>query len=109
MNGELDKLIQFTAEHFVFDENAYPELAGVTDEEKLKFALRHSALHFAKTAGKIAALVEGMDHGKKLDTEEIKANIPKELINTLRLAELVDMTEADIIRAIEEKYNDRLN
>lgn len=100
---DLSKLIPFIAEHFQFDERKYPELKGVTKEQRLNFAIRHSALHFAKTAGKIATVSEAVDHGGKLDTEELKKNIPKALINTLRLAELLEMSETDLIKAIRSK------
>lgn len=108
MQGEIDRLIQFIAEHFPFDEETYPKLKNASDQERLLFALNHSALHFGKTAGKIIAVSESADHGGESNIAEIKTNIPKALINTLRLAELVGMTEAEIIQAIEKKYNDRI-
>lgn len=101
---ELYKLIKFIAENFRFDEESYPELKGASEGQRLNFAIRHSALHFAKTAGKISAVSEDVDHGGKLDIEELKKTIPKALINTLRLAELVGMSETDLIKAIEEKH-----
>lgn len=108
MNGNLDKLIKFIAEHFKFDAATYPELEGVSEERRLLFAIRHSALHFSKTTGKIAAVSEDTDHGEVLDIESIKENVPKALINTLRLAELVGMTEIEIVTAIEEKYKSKI-
>lgn len=104
MSGDINTLIRFIAEHFVFDEQAYPELQNASERQRLIFALRHSVLHFSKTAGKLSAVIEAADHGKQIDIAEIKKNIPKALINTLRLAELVGMSEKDIIKAIEDKY-----
>src|SRR3989344_5005614 len=101
MNGDIDKLISFITQHFVFDENTYPELMGASPKKRLSFAIQHSALHFAKTAGKIASVSESVDHGKELNIEEIRENIPKALVNTLRLAELVGMREKEIVQAIE--------
>lgn len=108
MHGDIDKLIQFIAKHFKFDAATYPELQGKNESEILAFAIRHSALHFAKTAGKVVAVSEDADHGNSLDIEELKANVPKALINTLRLAELLHMSERDILGFIEQKYNDKL-
>lgn len=108
MNGDIDKLIKFIEKHFVFDEDTYPGLKGKTKDEQLVFMINHLALHFSKTAGKITAVSERVDHGEVLDTEEIKKNVPKAVINALCLANLVGMTEKDIISAIEVKYNDRL-
>jgi hypothetical protein len=109
MHGDLDKLITFIAEHFKFDKATYPELEGVSDQKRLEFAIRHSVLHFSKTTGKIAAVSEDVDHGGALDLESIKENVPKALINVLRLAELVGISEAEIIRAIEEKYKSKIS
>ncbi len=108
MHGDIDVLIEFIAKHFQFDAATYPELEGKSADEVLAFAVRHSALHFAKTAGKIVAVSEDADHGNAIDLVELKNNIPKALINTLRLAELLHMSEKEIVGAIEEKYNDRV-
>lgn len=104
MNKDLDTLIAYIAEHFTFDEETYPELRGASEEERLAFAIRHSALHMSKTAGKIAAVSEDVDHGRELDMESLRENTMKSLINTLRLAELVGMSGNDLVQAIEKKY-----
>jgi hypothetical protein len=109
MKSELDILIAFIAKHFVFDEITYPELKEANDTQKLVFALRHSALHFSKTAGKIAAVSEDADHGDPLNIEALREQVSKALINTLRLAELVDMSEADIVRAIEKHFKNTVS
>lgn len=108
MHGELDRLIKFITEHYHFDAQNFPELEGKSEKQVFAFAVQHSALHFAKTAGKVVAVTEDADHGKEIDVEELKANIPKALINTLRLAELVHMSEQEIIESIEQKYNDKM-
>ncbi|OGD31908.1 hypothetical protein A3C91_00575 [Candidatus Azambacteria bacterium RIFCSPHIGHO2_02_FULL_52_12] len=109
MQGNINQLIQLIAKHFTFDEKTYPELKGASEEERLAFAVKHSALHFAKTAGKIAAVSEDADHGGAIDTVDLKINTTKALISILRLAELLNMSEKDLIKAIEEKYNDRIS
>ena len=86
MKRDLDKLIEFVGRHFVFDEQIYPELKGANEEKRLAFAVRHSALHFSKTAGKVAAVSEDVDHGGELDIETVKENIPKAIISTLKLS-----------------------
>lgn len=108
MHGDIDKLIVFIAEHFKFDEATYPELKGASSEKRLEFAIRHSALHFSKTTGKIAAVSEDADHGGSLDIEAVKENVSKALISVLRLAELVGMSETDIVDAIEMKYKSKI-
>jgi hypothetical protein len=108
MNGELDNLIQYVAKNVPFIEEKYPELKGTSDEQRFIFGLRHSALHFAKSAGKIADSLEKVDHGKELQKEELRENTIKSLVNTLLLAKLLDLTEADIVKALEEKYKERI-
>jgi hypothetical protein len=74
----------------------------------LAFAVRHCALHFAKTAGKISAVSERVDHGEDIDMNELRENVHKALINTLRLADLVGLSGKDLIVAVEEKYQDTI-
>jgi len=109
MNGDIDKLIKFIAKYFPFDEKTYPELKGANKEKHLIFAIRHSAIHFAKTAGKIAAVSEDADHNRKIKIGELKENTSKSLINTLRLAELLNMSEDDLISAIEKKFGKKMD
>lgn len=107
MAKNIDELIHYIAQHFPFDEDHYPELKGATEQQRLNFAIRHLTVHFAKVTGKIATVAEGTDHGSSPNLEELRLSIPKALINTLRLAELVGMTESDIIKAIEDKYENK--
>jgi hypothetical protein len=100
----LNELIAFIAERFRFEAPAYPSLAGKTAEECLVFGIQHNALHVAKTAGKIASVMESVDHGGSLDAEELRKHVSRSLINTLRLAELVGLTGEEMVRAVEEKY-----
>lgn len=108
MSGDIDKLIKFITGHFHFDAETYPELEGASDESKLRFAIRHSAIHFAKTAGKVVAVSEKADHGEQIDFDSLKVDIPKSIVNALRLAQLVGMSGEDIIKAIEKQYKDKI-
>ena len=101
MNGILDQLIQYTRERWTFDERTYPELRGTNEADCFTFAVKHSALHFAKTAGKIVAVSEKVDHGEEIDRSELTVQISKSLINTLRLAELLNMSEDDLYKAVQ--------
>lgn len=105
MSGELDALIKFVGERFVFNEEAYPELKGKTPEEVFRFAVRHEALHYAKTAGKIVAVAEDADHGDPIDTAELKKNLIKSIINSLKLAETLGVTEAEISERIKKYWD----
>ncbi|MEI9966866.1 MAG: hypothetical protein WDN67_04555 [Candidatus Moraniibacteriota bacterium] len=102
MQNNLDSLIKYIAEKHAFTGEKYPEIKEASPEEILHFAIRHSALHFAKTAGKIAATSEDIDHGEKGKLEDLKVNTAKSLINTLRLAELLGMTEKELTERVTE-------
>ncbi len=106
MNGSLDALIAFIKSHYPFVPEKYPKLEGLSDAERQVFAIRHLSQHFSKTSGKIAAAIEPADHGKEVNIEEIKTNLPKSLVNTLRLAELVGMDEKELIAGVERMYGD---
>ncbi len=104
MKGELDQLIEHIVQYLPFDGTVYPELRDATDEQKLAFAVRHNALHFSKTAGRIAAVSEDVDHGGQLKIETLKSNVVDSLVSTLRLAEVIGMSEQEMISMIREKY-----
>ncbi|HYD93252.1 MAG TPA: hypothetical protein VEB18_02235 [Candidatus Paceibacterota bacterium] len=106
MNGSLDALIAFITKHYPFVPEKYPQVDGLADAERQHFAIRHLSQHFSKTAGKITAAVEPADHGREMDMEEIRANLPKSLVNTLRLAQLVGMDEKALIAGVERMYGD---
>ena len=108
----MDELTKYIEIAFKFTNKEYPELKNTTEEEMLHFAIRHSALHFAKTAGRIATLSEDADHGGLIDMADLKKNTAKALINALRLAALINLNEAEmvnIIKEIIEPSNNELN
>jgi hypothetical protein len=85
MNNEttIAELTHFIAERYTFTPEKYPELARIDDASKRAFAIRHLGIHFAKTAGKIAAVSEAADHGSPLDEESLRTDIAKSLLTTL--------------------------
>lgn len=107
MHGDLQNLIDFVSRHVVFDEEHYPSLVGASEEARLQFALKHSALHFAKGTGKIAAIGERADHGKEFVVDDMKAELARMLITTLWTADKIGMTQQDFVAAIEEKYGSK--
>ncbi len=109
MENNLDSLIQYIAEKHKFNGDKYPEIQDASREEILRFAIKHSALHYAKTAGKIAATSEDTDHGEEADFESLKINVAKSLINTLRLAELLEMNEKELLEKVSVILDDPVN
>jgi hypothetical protein len=105
----MDSLIRYIANTHKFTAEKYPELNGTTNEQALLFAINHSALHMSKTTGKIAAYCEDRDHGDQGNLEELKTNTAKQLINTLRLAELLGLDEEELTKRITSVLDNPVN
>ncbi len=105
MNPDLQTISDYIVQRYHFDSENYPPLAGLSEQERLQFSIRHLALHFSKTAGKIATASEGADHGGGMDIQELKVNLAKSLINTLRFAELVKMSDMEFVELIKKNYD----
>lgn len=102
--GDLDRLINVITTHWKFDDRSYPAIKGKSLAEVQRFALNHSALHFANTAGKIVGALERIDHGAEMDIDDLKMNTGKMLINTLMLAHQLGLSGDDLARFVEDKY-----
>ena len=94
---------KFITEKYKNTEENYPELAKLSDEERVKFDVRHCALHSIKIAGKLAAVSEDADHGETLDTEKVKKLAVKELINALVLADRVGLSADELLKRVSEE------
>lgn len=109
MENSLDSLIKYIAEKHQFNGDKYPEIKNASEEDVFRFAVRHSALHFSKTAGKVAASSEDIDHGGQGGLEDLKTNVAKSLVNTLRLAELLEMSEKELVEKIYKILDSPVN
>ncbi len=98
----MNELIHYIGEKWLCTPARYPEMEGMNEDEKFRFVLRHSALHFAKTAGKIASVSEDVDHGDQINIEDLKTNTAKSLINTLYLAGQLKMTEEELAKLVKQ-------
>lgn len=98
----MDKLIEYIQGKWICTPERYPEMSMMNSDEQLRFVLRHTALHFAKTAGKVAAISQNSDHGELLNVEDLKINTAKSLINTLYLAGQLKMTEQEIVSMVKK-------
>ncbi len=74
----------------------------MSEEEKLHFAIVHLGKHYAKTAGKIVAETEEFDHTQVMKLENLKIDVAKSLLNTLRLASLVGINGAELEGKVKE-------
>lgn len=100
----LDSLIDLIADLLPVDEKTYPELADRDQAEAITFCLRHSALHFSKTAGRLAAFVEDADHGKYDRIQTLQTIVAASLVNSLKLADEIGLSGPEIIHVIQSKF-----
>lgn len=100
----LDVLMELVSDLLPVDRKTYPEVPVVNLSETVTFCLRHSALHFAKTAGRLASFVEDADHGKFAKFQTLEAIVAASLVNSLKLADEIGLSGADIIDAVRIKF-----
>ncbi len=100
----LDALMELVSELLPVNRSAYPELPVANLSDTVTFCLRHSALHFTKTAGHLAAFVEDADHGRYAKFQTLEGIVAASLVNSLKLADEIGLTGSDIIEAVKLKF-----
>ncbi|WP_133365617.1 hypothetical protein [Qipengyuania sediminis] len=100
----LDCLIDYVSDLLPVTNAEYPDVEAFSRGEALEFCLRHSALHFSKTAGRLAAFVENVDHGKYDHIEKLQAIVAAGLINSLKLADEIGISGPEIIAQMRAKF-----
>ncbi|MEI7719647.1 MAG: hypothetical protein WCI89_00325 [bacterium] len=88
---DLVALMRLIGERYQFTPEHYPELVQLVGEQRTAFAVKHSALHMMKSVGAIAAQGEAADHGDLMDIGALRIAIAKMLVNTLKLAEVLEI------------------
>lgn len=95
----LHELSTHIAEHFRFDTDNYKKLPDDAEEARL-FALRHMKDHMSKSVGAMATMFEASDHSGNFPPEndqELKQLTVKMLINTLKMAEILDVSPNQLL------------
>lgn len=100
MPSELSDLIKIVAERFESHTSVYPALALLDEEQKRGFTINHSVLHMSKPVGRLAAECESFDHGGSLNVAALREATVKMLINTLKLADDLQMTADELTAGI---------
>jgi hypothetical protein len=101
----LQELIDHIGKTWVCDAARYPELAGMSEVDRLNFIIKHQVLHLSKTTGKLATLAEAYDHSREglgEASEELRNLATKLFINSLKLAEEVGMSADDLLTRSKE-------
>ena len=99
----LNELRSLVAAALPVTANHYPSLGG--PDELVVFCVRHSALHFSKTSGQLAAMAERLDHGGSPDISEATRIVANSLINALKLAEELSIPTDQIMTCLDLKYD----
>ncbi len=99
---DLQQLMDFISQRYQFTPGTYPDLAGLDDDRKQRFAITHSVLHMSKSLGQIAAEAERADHGGQMDGDVLYATTTKMLVNVLKLADELGIRASDLITAVPQ-------
>lgn len=98
----LRTLMEFIGARYQFTPENYPEMEGMSEEQKKAFAVSHSAHHMMKSLGRIATECESYDHGSRMNGPALREATVKMLINTLKLAEELGMTPEELANAVPD-------
>lgn len=101
--GRISELRTFVIDALPVTKKQYPSLPE--PDHVVAFCVKHSALHFSKTSGQLAALAEQMDHGANPDLSEATKIVANSLVNTLKLAEELSISTESIMSFISQKYS----
>lgn len=104
-SATLDVLIDLVSDLLPVTVAQYPSLHMSSELSEVEFCIRHSALHFSKTAGRLAAWVEDADHGKYAKIDALEAIVAASLVNSLKLADEIGVSGVEILAHIKEKYS----
>ena len=102
--ANVDALMALVLKALPVDATRYPATSPMNALEIQLFCVKHSALHFSKTAGQLAAIAEAIDHGAELKTESLRKIAVSSLVNALKLADEVGLTSKDLVEEISQKY-----
>ena len=100
----LDMLIEYVSDALPVTDAQYPSLGRHGAGLELEFCLRHSALHFSKTAGRLAAFVVDVDHGKFDRIQALQSIVAASLINSLKLADEIGFSGLEILAEIRGRF-----
>lgn len=102
---QFDELFQRVEITWPFNARTYPNLPLTSEAQSKVATTGHVLLHIVKQAGKLAAIVEPLAHpaNYRLDhcRQEIAQQVAYMIVNVVRLAQLADVSEAEVEAEIE--------
>ena len=100
-----DQLIDAVSVLLPVNRVQYPDLPQQLSGDVMQFCLRHSALHFSKTAGRLAAFVEDADHGSFQEIEKLEGIVAASLINSFKLADEIGLSGSRLVESIRLRFS----
>lgn len=104
MHDTLDELIALINKGYVFNESVYPLMGKLSESERLLFSLQHALVHVTKTNGKLSTHIENADHGGVLQTQIMKEEAIKQVINALVTTSLLGVSATEILSYVQERF-----
>ena len=100
----LQALMSHIGSVYAFVPEKYPDLRAITGwPGRCHFAVRHTALHMAKSTALVATQAEAADHGGKIDLDALRVAAAKQVINALNLAHVLEISAEQLIETINEE------
>lgn len=103
----LETLMLYLEKYYAFDEQTQPTATSHAFETHQLSTLNHLLLHISKSVGALAGQIEAADHSNHADTEALRQAALHIFINSLHLAQKLDMNAADIFDAVPEILNNK--
>lgn len=100
-----DQLIDAVSDLLPVNRSQYPDMPEQPGGNAVQFCLRHSALHFSKTAGRLAAFVESADHGSFQEIEKLEGIVAASLINSFKLADEIGLSGSRLVESIRLRFD----
>ena len=101
---QIEQLMRMIVEFLPVTSAQYPSLDTNGHEPIANFCVRHSALHFSKTAGQLAAIAEALDHGVNLQEANVRKIAVNSVINSFKLASEVGLSPTELVHEINLKF-----
>lgn len=102
---QIEELMAMISGYLPVTVDQYPSLGFRDHEPVANFCVQHSALHFSKTAGQLAAIAEAIDHGQALEETSVRKIAINSVINSFKLATEIGLSSDELLRGIHEKFN----
>lgn len=108
IRGAVLLLAEQVAKSWPIDRGHYTRFPENGDIDRLRFTIGHCLLHQQKTTGKLAGIIDKLDHGldDTVELEQVKRLAAEQVINSLRLIAAINVNDivSEITLWLEESH-----